>query len=57
MKGVIRNMKGKSVRDIVIGTVVLGTAFGCGVIFTVYKELELIAELYATSKQNSKDNE
>lgn len=53
-------MKWKLVRDVVIGTVALGTAFGCGVIFTVYKELELIAELYETSKKqclNSEDHE
>ena len=46
-------MKGKLVKDIVIGTVALGTAFGCGVIFTVYKELELIADICeAASKRN-----
>ena len=39
-------MKGKIVRDIVVGTVALGTAFGCGIIFTIYKELELLVDIH-----------
>ena len=46
-------MKGKTVRDIIVGTVALGTAFGCGIIFTIYKELELIADIHKEYEQNT----
>ena len=49
MKGVIF-MKGKNVRDFIVGTVALGAAFGCGIIF---KELELLASICKECKQNN----
>ena len=52
MKGVIKKKK-KNVRDFIVGTVALGAAFGCGIIFTIYKELELLASIHKECKQNN----
>ena len=46
-------MKGKNVRDFIVGTVALGVAFGCGIMFTIYKELELLASIHKEYKQNN----
>lgn len=47
----------KNFRDIAVGILALGTAFGLGILTTVYAELKLFAEICeATKREDSREH-